>query len=167
METADIIIVFRQSAIEQLSSADDLHAASAGTNERQEGMGNLGSSLTDGFCLLETSEVVHLEQHQSVVGSHDALLVPVLHQRREAYLGDVLRVEMQQAVHGVVHLAHLHQRIDVAQLFALLVVRLFLNHLYHLWHLHLPECHRVAIVLDNSNLRHFRCKHYKRLQRYK
>ena len=117
-------------------------------------MGNLTGTFPHRLCLLETSQVVHLQQHQSVVGPYDALLVAVLHQSGEAHLGDVLCIEVKQAVHRVILLAHLHQRIDVAQLLTQRFVGLLLDHLYCLRQVYLSECYVVAVVLDDGYFGH-------------
>ena len=108
METSDIVIAFWQASIEQFTSTNNLHASSAGTDESQERMGNLSGTLANGIGLFTTSEVVHLQEHQTVVGFHDTLFVSVLHLRRETNPENVLRVEMEEAVHGVVLLAYLY-----------------------------------------------------------
>ena len=71
-------------------------------------MGNLTGTFPHRLCLLKTSQVVYFQQHQTVVGPYDALLVAVLHQSGEAHLGDVLCIEVKQSVHRVILLAHLH-----------------------------------------------------------
>ena len=129
-------------------------------------MGNLGSTLAHSIGFLRTGQIVDLQQHQSVVGSHHALFVPVLHLRRKTHLGYVLRIEMEQTVHRVILLTHFHQRIDVTQLSAQLFISLFLDYLYELRQIYLSECHGVAVVLDNSNFGHVIAIIDKRPQRY-
>ena len=84
----------------------------------------------------------------------DARLVPVLHQRCETYLGDVLRIEVEQSVRCVILLAHLCQRIDIAQLMKQFLVGLVLDSLNNLLQLQLLECYCVAIVFDECYLCH-------------
>ena len=86
MEDADILGTFRQSTIEQFPSADNLHAPATGSDEGQKCMGNLTGTLSDSLSLIESSEVIHLQQHQPVVCLRHPLLVSVLHLRCEADL---------------------------------------------------------------------------------
>ena len=57
-------------------------------------------------------------------------------------------------VHRVILLAHLHQRIDVAQLLTQRFVGLLLDHLYCLRQVYLSECYVVAVVLDDGYFGH-------------
>ena len=114
VETADVLISLRQTTVEQLTSTDNLHAPSAGTDESQKCLRNLSGPLSHSLSLVEASKVVHLKQYQPVVSSRHPLFVFILHLRCKTHLGQILGIETEQPVHRVVLLAHLNQRIDIA-----------------------------------------------------
>ena len=131
MEAPHLVVALRQTAVEERSATDDLHRAAARADKGEHRLGDQARPRPHG--LLDGGQIVHLEQHQTVVTAHQPLLVPVLPRGCEAHSRQVLRVIRQEAVVGIILHAYLCQRIDGPQLAADLPKSLILDRRHHLF----------------------------------
>ena len=133
MEAPHLVVALRQTAVEERSATDNLHRAAARADKGEHRLGYQARPRPHRLSLLDGGQIVHLEQHQTVVTAHQPLLVPVLPRGCEAHSRQVLRVIRQEAVVGIILHADLCQRIDGPQLAADLPKSLILDRRHHLF----------------------------------
>ena len=94
VEAANVVVRRGQAAVEQFASAHNFHAQSARADEGQHCLRNHSGTPPHSFRLVGAAQIVHLEQNQSVVCPHYALLVPIQNHSREANLRQQFRPRM-------------------------------------------------------------------------
>ena len=121
METLYVLSSLGQSiTVYKLTTAHDLHTATAGSHESEERLRHLTTALADGHCLLDATEVVHLKEYQTRIAGGLTTLFAGHHRRGEADARQTLQVSAVGHDSAVIVFQLGKQLIDGTQLFDLI-----------------------------------------------
>ena len=125
------------------TSHHNLHASSAGSYKRQQRLGHLAGTTTDGSSLVITRQVVDLQQRQGIVTTTDHHAIALLLQLGKAESRQLVCQEVSTGDVSVGQTAHLKHRITVTQVLRYLSVLFAAYHLNSLFQLYQPVGFRL------------------------